>query len=113
MTMSMSRFLLLTETWKRKNTQYVNGADATRKQIQNCHGDQLPVQPVALMPGAQFPVRRARAGWGPLEAGAEEALEVFGFPFREVFFVHLGLVFDKQIESGHLAFIYHWLHAFR
>ena len=62
------------------------------------------------MPGAQFAVPRPGACWRSLEAGAEEALEVFGFPFRQVFFVNLGLVFDEEVKFclGHrIAFEIH------
>lgn len=79
--------------------QNINRAHTAGDQIQDRHGNQLPIQPVALMPGAQFPFCGVAACRGPLEAGAQEALEVFDFPFREIFFMDLGLIFDEEVES--------------
>lgn len=51
------------------------------------------------MPGAQLAFCGIAVCRGSLEAGAEETLEVFDFPFREVFLVDFGLVLEEEVES--------------
>lgn len=80
-------------------SQNVNRAHTTRHQIQNRHSDQLPIQPIALMPGTKLFLFRVRAGRRPLDTGAQEALEILGFPSGDVFLVDFGLVFEEEVES--------------
>lgn len=83
--------------------QNVNRTDTIRHQIQNRHGNQLPIQPVALMPGTKFLLFRVRTGWRAFDTGTQEALEVLGFPSGDVFLVDFGLVFYEEVESGFIS----------
>lgn len=55
------------------------------------------------MPGTKLFLFGIRTGWRALDTGAQEALEIFGFPSGDVFLVYFGLVFDEEIESGFIS----------
>lgn len=80
------------------NSQDVDRAHTSRNQIQNRHSDQFPIQPIALMPGTKLFLFGIRTGWRALDTGAQEALEIFGFPSGDVFLVDFGLVFEEEVE---------------
>lgn len=82
-----------------RSLQNVNRTDTARHQIQNRHSDQLPIQPVALMPGTKLLLFRVRAGRRAFDTGAQEALEILGFPSGDVFLVDFGLVLEEEVES--------------
>lgn len=50
------------------------------------------------MPRSQLTFVGVRTGWRTFDTGAQEALEILGFPSGDVFLVDFGLVFDEEVE---------------
>lgn len=71
-----------------------------RHQVQDRDGNELAVEPIALVPRPQFLlVGSGGVGRGPRDARAEEPLEVLGLPFGDILFVDGGLVIAEEVES--------------
>jgi hypothetical protein len=77
--------------------QDVHGADAAGHKIQHSDGYEPAVEPVALVPGAQLLIARRL---GPLDAGAQEAREIFDLQIGELVLVDFRLVPAEELESG-------------
>lgn len=83
--------------------QNIDRAHSTRDEIQDCNGDQLPIEPIALVPGPEFLLGciRARDGSGrSLDPRAQETLKVLDLQAGAILAVDRGLVFDKKVKFG-------------
>lgn len=90
----------LADAWRAGYLQDVDRAHTAGHQIEHRNGDQLPIQPVALVPGAEFLLVRLGVRGGAFQPGAQEALEVLALPFGDVLLVDGGLVLAEELEPG-------------